>query len=218
VREPHRLGFRRWFPVRYGRGVDDGVILEVLSDGGVEDGVRRDVGNSMVCTTTLIVSWKGVGAQLEVSGPTARSRHRPFLASYDKTGDSRLTRRFKGSRQTRWQKWRGPRGLVLRESLTGVCRGGRRLRVWDILVALGHTWAKQYVSDVRQITWSREGPSSGAGITLSHRNRRNLGGRRADFRRANTLIWRKNQEREERVKERERRGNMGRCLGVPLVI
>jgi hypothetical protein len=80
--------------------VDDGIVLEVLSDGGVEDGVRCDTGNSMVCTTTLIISWKGVGAQLEVSGPTARSGRRPFPASYDETGDSRLTRRFKGSRRT----------------------------------------------------------------------------------------------------------------------
>jgi hypothetical protein len=93
----------------------------------------------MVCTTTLIVSWKGVGAQLEVSGLTARSGRRPFLASYEEAGDSRLTRRFKGLRQTQWRKRRGPRGLMLRELLTGVYRGGRRLRVWDVLVALGNT-------------------------------------------------------------------------------
>jgi hypothetical protein len=61
---------------------------------------------------------------------------------------------------------------VLRESLTGVYRGGQRLQVWDVLVALGHTGTKQHVSDVCQITWSRGGPSSGAGVTLSCRNRR----------------------------------------------
>jgi hypothetical protein len=93
------LGFRRGAS----QGVDAGEVLEVLCDGGVDDGVRHDAGDSMVCTKTLIISWKGVGAQLEVSGPMARSGRRPFSASYDEAGDSRLTRRFKGLRRTRWR-------------------------------------------------------------------------------------------------------------------
>jgi hypothetical protein len=95
--------------------VDAVVVLEVLCNDEVEDGVWHDAGNSMVCTMAPIVSWKGVGAQLEVSGPTARSGRRPFPASYDETGNSKLTKRFKGSRRSQWRIWRGPRGLVLRE-------------------------------------------------------------------------------------------------------
>jgi hypothetical protein len=173
----------------------------------------------MVCTTMQVFSWKGVGAQLEVSGLMARSGRRPFSVLYDEAGDSRLTRRFKGLRRTRWRKWRGLRGLVLRELLTGVYRGGRRLRVWDVLVALGNTGTRQHFSDVRQITWSRGGPSSGTGVTLSCRNRRKTVPGAAGLRQAIPTAWRHDLQGNEGGMERRcgatyRRGSGRKRPGI----
>jgi hypothetical protein len=62
------------------------------------------------------------------------------------------TTRSGGARWTRGRDRRRLLFLGVRRRGGWRKRGGGELRVWDVLIALGHSGAKQYVGEVRQIT------------------------------------------------------------------